>query len=250
MKDNTYLNIQSFMIKELDLKGTELLVYAIIYGFSQDEKSEFKGSISYLAEWCNVSRQTIITALKNLVDKGLLEKKTDSIGLKVSYQSKIFTSQKSLLVKNLDRDSQKTLLDQSKNLTANSQKTLPNNINNNIRDNININNKRAYRSYVESYTPNDDLRNALMAWVEMRIVDRKAFTHRALELALQKLDKLADDDRTKIQIVNESIERGWLSFFEPKKKTWEEQVKDALAWAEEEDRKRESERDSSDIIEN
>lgn len=112
------------------------------------------------------------------------------------------------------------------------------------------NNKRAYRSYVESYTPNDDLRNALMAWVEMRIVDRKAFTHRALELALQKLDKLASDDRTKIQIVNESIERGWLSFFEPKKKTWEEQVKDALAWAEEEDRKRELERNDSDTIEN
>ena len=37
------------MITELELKGNELLVYAIINGFSQSEDQEFSGSLSYLA---------------------------------------------------------------------------------------------------------------------------------------------------------------------------------------------------------
>ena len=41
----------------------------------------------------------------------------------------------------------------------------------------------------------------------------KGFTVRALELALSKLDKLAQDDQTKLAIVNQSVERIWKGFF-------------------------------------
>ena len=47
----------------------------------------------------------------------------------------------------------------------------------------------------------------------------KGFTVRALELALSKLDKLAQDDQTKIKIVNQSIERSWKGFFPIKQKS-------------------------------
>ena len=33
VRDENHIVIQGFMINELNLKGTELLVYAIIYGF-------------------------------------------------------------------------------------------------------------------------------------------------------------------------------------------------------------------------
>ena len=36
VKNENYLVIQGWMITELKLKGNELLIYAIIYGFSQN----------------------------------------------------------------------------------------------------------------------------------------------------------------------------------------------------------------------
>ena len=38
-------------------------------------------------------------------------------------------------------------------------------------------------------------------------------TTRALELLIKKLDKLANDDNTKIEILNESIMNGWNGIF-------------------------------------
>lgn len=78
MKNENFITIFGWMVNELRLKGTELLVYAIIYGFSQDCVSEYKGSQNYIAEWCNVDRITVNRVLKNLVKKGLIEK-TDII---------------------------------------------------------------------------------------------------------------------------------------------------------------------------
>ena len=74
MKENTYITIQSWMITDLDLKGTELIVFATIYGFSQDGESRFKGSRQYLAEWCNGTTRSVQTALNSLVEKGLIQK--------------------------------------------------------------------------------------------------------------------------------------------------------------------------------
>ena len=63
------------MVNELKLKGNELLIYAIIFGFSQAENQFFTGSLNYLASWCGISSKTTVkTILNNLIDKGLLEK--------------------------------------------------------------------------------------------------------------------------------------------------------------------------------
>ena len=74
IKDGNYIVIQSFMVKDLGLKGNELLVYAIIYGFSQAEEQTFSGSRQYLAEWTNSTKQGIDKNLKSLLDKGLIKK--------------------------------------------------------------------------------------------------------------------------------------------------------------------------------
>ena len=69
-----FINIQGWMRTELDLKGNELLVYAIIYGFSQTENQKFTGSLQYLADWCGATKQGVLKNLKSLLDKGFLEK--------------------------------------------------------------------------------------------------------------------------------------------------------------------------------
>lgn len=76
VKGNTYITIQAFMVNELHLSGNELIIYAAIFGFSQDGESWFTGSRSYLAAWCQASKKTISNNLAKLVDKGLIEKRT------------------------------------------------------------------------------------------------------------------------------------------------------------------------------
>lgn len=75
IKKESFFTVQAFMVNELKLKGNELLIYAIIFGFSQAENQFFTGSLNYLASWCGISSKTTVkTILNNLIDKGLLKK--------------------------------------------------------------------------------------------------------------------------------------------------------------------------------
>ncbi len=74
MKNTQYINIQGWMINELKLKGNDLLVFAIIYGFSQDGESKFNGSLTYLKEATNSSRATMMRTLKTLESKMMITK--------------------------------------------------------------------------------------------------------------------------------------------------------------------------------
>lgn len=62
------------MVEELGLKGSELVAYALIYGFSQDGESWFTGSAQYVADWCGIARRNAINVLQRLTEKGLVEK--------------------------------------------------------------------------------------------------------------------------------------------------------------------------------
>lgn len=74
VKDNNFVTIQGWMRTKLNLKGNELLAYAVIYGFSQTDGAKFTGSRKYLAEWCGCSMATIDRTLNSLVDKGLISR--------------------------------------------------------------------------------------------------------------------------------------------------------------------------------
>lgn len=88
VKDGTYVNIQSFMVNELHLSGNALIIYAAIYGFSQDGDSWFTGSRSYLAAWCQASKSTVSRNLETLCADGLIERRerTESGVLLVDYR--------------------------------------------------------------------------------------------------------------------------------------------------------------------
>lgn len=72
--------------------------------------------------------------------------------------------------------------------------------------------ERTYVAVIDGYTQNDELKNALLSFVEMR-KKMKGFTIHALELNLKTLDKLAVDDYTKTMIVNQSVENSWKAFY-------------------------------------
>lgn len=74
VNDNNFVTIQGWMRTKLNLKGNELLAYAVIYGFSQTDGAKFTGSRKYLAEWCGCSMATVDRTLNSLVEKGFISR--------------------------------------------------------------------------------------------------------------------------------------------------------------------------------
>ncbi len=91
IKDTNYYQVSGWMVNQLRLSGRELHVYAIIYGFTQDEETEFNGSISYMAEWLGTSnRNTVTRTINALIEKGLIEKRQETKnGVKINFYKAI-----------------------------------------------------------------------------------------------------------------------------------------------------------------
>ena len=62
------------MSRDLNLKGIELYVFAIIYGYCRDGEGLYFGSRRHLAQLCKCSTRGIDKALKRLIGKNLIEK--------------------------------------------------------------------------------------------------------------------------------------------------------------------------------
>ena len=75
MAKSTYITIMDWMVDSLNLSGNELVIYAIIHGFSQDGQSDFHGSIEYLSKHSGACIRSVNTILDKLVKKQLLVKK-------------------------------------------------------------------------------------------------------------------------------------------------------------------------------
>ena len=138
---NAYFTVQAWMVNDLGLHGNELTLYAIIYGFSQDGRSEFVGSISYVMEWLGCSRPTAMKTIAALVDKGLITKRLATNGIDCNaYKAVIELAegrQNSLpgVGKNLSGGRQNSLPGVGKNFSEGRQNSLPNNYLDNNTDN-------------------------------------------------------------------------------------------------------------------
>lgn len=76
IKDDNHYTVSGWMLNVLNLKSNELVIFAIIYNFSQDGESEFNGSLSYLQAFANVSsKNTVLAILKSLLDKNFIIKR-------------------------------------------------------------------------------------------------------------------------------------------------------------------------------
>ena len=138
ISDGTYITIQGWMRTELKLSGNELIVYAIIYGFSQNKQGEFTGSAQYLADWVGCTRRTVMTILNKLVEAKLISKTEISFNnneKRVSYQAEIGCEKTSQGVKNFHRGCEKISQGGVKNFHRGCEKISHNNINNNTNNN-------------------------------------------------------------------------------------------------------------------
>lgn len=74
MTNNISFIVHSWMLTSLELKGNELIAYAIIYKYSDIKGQKFIVSIRKLAEIMNVSKNTAQTVLDSLIEKGFIIK--------------------------------------------------------------------------------------------------------------------------------------------------------------------------------
>lgn len=126
MRDENYLVIQGFMRTQLNLKGNELLIYALIYGFCQDG-GEFTGSIGYITEWVGSTKKTIITTIKSLIDKGLLTKEEEvKNGVKFCKYRAVYPQE------NTEKEGEEKITPPVKKLHRGGVKITPNNLIDNI----------------------------------------------------------------------------------------------------------------------
>lgn len=84
-----YIVIQRWMLIEMQLKGNELLAYALIYGFSQTTGTAFTGSLSYISSWLQTDKANALRVMKSLLAKGYIKREDFEVnGMKyVSYSA-------------------------------------------------------------------------------------------------------------------------------------------------------------------
>lgn len=139
IKGESYIQVFGWMASELKLKGNTLMVYAIIHGFtnSKDERIDmFNGSLRYLADWTNSSKQGILDALEKLLKLDYIEKNPIEVnGVKyVEYRSRMLYDEASGLV----HRSQKTWIENVKYVDRDIQTSGHNNIVNNQESNLEV----------------------------------------------------------------------------------------------------------------
>ena len=78
---------------------------------------------------------------------------------------------------------------------------------------------KSYDEQIAEYTQNEELQEALKAFIQMRSFIKKPLTEYGLKLLLNKLSKIGRTDAEKIAIVNRSVEHNWQGFFEIKEET-------------------------------
>ena len=210
-----YIVVNGWMLTDLKLKGNELLVYACIYGFSQAENQVFNGSLQYLADWTNSTKQGVIKNLKSLEEKGYIVKSEKYInGVKFC---EYYTTELNKLLNNVNEGIKQSL-------TGDIKQSLPNNISldntNNIKDNKKDRKKEStYEELINTLVLNEEVKATIYEFIKMRKLIKKPLTDFALKRILNKLLKISSDPTVQIAVLEKSIMNNWQDIYEPKVET-------------------------------
>ena len=204
VRDDSYFVIQGWMVNRLRLSGTELQTFAIIYGFCQDQVSDFHGSVSYIADFTCTTRQSVTKALNKLCEKDLLIKKVCKGD--PNYYTVNFSR-----VKNLDTPCKETLHPPVKNLDTPCKETLHNNIEIRNKDNIEKKEGGPFEKFSDGKA---ELLEALKAFEEMRKAIKKPLTEKAKIMVCNKLEKMAEGYEDKQRYMIESLEQSTVNCYQ------------------------------------
>lgn len=219
MKDNEFVTVKAFMRNQLGLKGHELLVYAVIYGFTQDGEHWYHGTKGYLADWCGATKATVGNCLKGMVESGILERREHE------ERGQVFVEYRANLERVYGGQKNNPPL---QNFDPPHTKIDPiNKIDKRIdKEERKKEGAESYDEIVRAYTDSEELREDVMEWVKMRRLIKKPLTNRALKMALAKLDGIAQDIDARRAVVQQSVVNCWQSFYPVKESKAEARAAD------------------------
>lgn len=224
VKDNNFIAIQGWMRTKLNLKGNELLIYALIYGFSQDGESRFKGSRKYIADWCGCSLNTVDRSLSSLVDKGLLAKypHIDDNGSRLVDYVAIHPTSAAMPSPATTQSTAQDPWGNATNATTEQFQTST------YEPQLPIaepepqpqpqpkktRKTKSFDDIIDAYTNDPKTKELLRQWLQNRKAKRAAMTDNAIQSNIDVLDRLAQESRMNVNdYLTEVIRRGWGSFF-------------------------------------
>jgi hypothetical protein len=205
------------------LSASEKLFYAEIVALTHKD-GRCWASRRYFADLYGVDERTISRWTTKLAERGYIEvrviRNAQKAILRRNIALKVFHTPSD---KNVPTYGQKCPYPSDKNVAEN------NTSNNNKVSKVNARPVENFDSIIESATESSELREALIEFVKFRKLIKKPMTNKALELIISKLNKIATTDRERVEIINQSIERGWAGVFalksdEPQARSYQPQV--------------------------
>lgn len=190
------------------LNALEKIILTEIDSLDNGEKGCY-ASNEHLAEFCQCSKTKVSTAIRKLIDCGYIYVQNFD-GRKRELKSRL---------SNFERQNIKNCKADIQNLKeSNTDINTVNNTNNTLSKKERKSKSKSYDEQIAEYTQNEDLQNALKAFLQMRSFIKKPMTEYALKLMLKKLDEIGNTDDAKIAILNQSITNNWQGIFPLKNK--------------------------------
>lgn len=183
------------------LNALDKVILMEIDSLDQGEKGCY-ASNEHLAEFCQCSKTKVSTAISKLIECGYLYIQNFD-GRKRELKSRLSNFERQN-IKNCNADIQ--------NLKESN--TVNNTVNNTVSNKKERKSKsKSYDEQIAEYTGNEELQDALNAFLQMRSFIKKPITEYALKLMLKKLDEIGNTDDAKIAILNQSITNNWQGIF-------------------------------------
>lgn len=204
IKNDNYTTMSNYHLKDknISLKAKGLL--SIMLSLPE----EWHYSVDGLTTICKESKNTVNSVLKELECNGYLLRQRKYADGKISeWEYLIFENNdnhddylhpKNLYLKNENIENE-DIENRDVYKYTNKEKTIK---------------KESIDSVIHNYTNSEELVSALLDFKEMRKVLKKPLTPRAMKLCLKELDGL--DEESKVKVVLQSVEHGWLTFYELK----------------------------------
>lgn len=227
LKQKNYTTLQGWMVSELKLSGLELICYALIYGFTQDEESVFMGSRKYLSQWLGCSLPTVDKTLKTLIDKGLIEKHTEVINNVTFNRYKHVALDDNFIPHKKTFGGSKEFLGGAKDVFHNNNNN-KDNIDNrdNIENRENINNKKEKKEIDKSISKkkkklfdfsgiNGEFLPAIEKWLEYKSARGQQYKNQmSFNIMVNRLLKLSNYNAINAnEIVDQSIANNYAGLF-------------------------------------
>ena len=178
-----YITVMDWMWDDLGLTGNDILVYAMIYGFSQDGSSEFKGSANYVAQRLHIRKATALDILRRLTDRGVIKKR------EFTYQGKRYCFYSAEPVAGVGTE---TVPGRYGNRTCVGTETVPNNKRDNKKDISPLTPQgegTADPPELEELEP--ELREAVRAWLSYKTERRQAYKPTGLQALITRVRRKA-----------------------------------------------------------